>query len=895
MFLVVCDYLKKAMKTKSKNYAKAELRKQEEIIGILDPLVKEWFFSKFEKFSDSQLYGVMRVHERKNILISAPTGSGKTLTSFLAILNYLVSLARKDELENKIYCVYSSPLKALNNDIFVNLIDPLNEIYDLAKEKNEKLQKIRVGLRTGDTESKERVKMLKNPPHIFITTPESLAIVLTSKKFIELFYGVEFVIIDEIHSLGNKRGVYLSISLERLENLSKITPVRIGLSATISPLQEVANFLVGDERECLIAEVQTTKKIDIGVLTGVTDLIDTTSYDLHSSLYKLIDKLIQENKTTLIFTNTRAATERVVHHLKEMFPENYVGNPHKSDISGNLKTRSFEVIGAHHSSLSKEHRFEIEEKLRNGELKVVVTSTSLELGIDIGYVDLVILLGSPKGSARALQRIGRAGHKLHDVSKGRFIVVDRDDLVECSILNKESKEKKIDKIHIPKNCLDVLSQQIFGMSIQKTWDVNEMFRLIKKSYCYSGLSREDFMSVISYLSGEYALEHRNVYAKIWYDKETNQIGKRGKLARVIYFTNIGTIPEESFITIVIGTGERKNQKIGMVDESFLEKMKPGDVFVLGGKRYQFMYTRGMKAYVKAGIKRNPTIPSWFSEMLPLSFESALEINKFRRLLNEKFEKDISPKEIKGFIKKYCYVNNSVSIAIYNYFYEQYKYAKIPHEKKLLIEFYKGEKNYIIFHSLYGRQVNDAISRALGYLMGQKVGRDIEVGISDNGFYFASETLPIEEALKFLKSENLREVLEEAISKTEILKRRFRHCAARSLMILRNYKGRSKSVGRQQVSSFLLLSAINKISKDFPILKEARREVLEDLMDIKNAKLILDWIKNGKIEIEEMQTTLPSPFAINLVLQGYSDLLRIEDKIEFMKRMHKEIMKEIEDK
>jgi ATP-dependent helicase Lhr and Lhr-like helicase len=871
-------------------YKRAELRKKEDIIRILDPIVKEWFFSKFEKLSESQLYGVMNVHERKNILISAPTGSGKTLTSFLAIINYLVSLARKNELENKVYCVYSSPLKALNNDIFVNLVKPLEEIYRLAEKKGQKLQKIRVSLRTGDTTTNEKAKMLKNPPHIFITTPESLAICLTSKKFIELFYGVEFVIIDEIHSLGNKRGVYLSISLERLEDISKIVPVRVGLSATIAPLDEVANFLVGSGRECLIAEIEEIKKTDIEVLTGVSDLIDTDSYEMHSSLYGLIDKLVQSHKTTIIFTNTRAATERVVHHLKEMFPENYL--EHGEDSEG--KT-GFDLIGAHHSSLSREHRFEIEEKLRRGELRVVVTSTSLELGIDIGYVDLVILLGSPKSSARALQRIGRAGHKLHDTAKGRFVVLDRDDLVECSILNKECRERKIDRIHIPKNCLDVLSQQIFGMAIQKIWNSDEMLDLIRKSYCYTHLSKEDFMSVLSYLAGEYALEHRNVYAKIWYDKETHQIGKKGKLARVIYLTNIGTIPEESFITIVIGSGEKKDQKIGVVDEGFLEKMKPGDVFVLGGKRYQFMFTRGMKAYVKIGIKKNPTIPRWFSEMLPLSFDSAVEINRFRKLLNEKFEKQISPDEICRFIKEYCYVNENVSRAIYNYFEEQFRYSKIAHEKRMILEYYRGEKNYIVFHSLYGRRVNDALSRALGYLMAQKVGRDIEIGINDNGFYFAGENLPIDEAMKLMKPENLRKILEEAISKTEILKRRFRHCAARSLMILRNYKGRSKSVGKQQMNSFFLLNAINKISNDFPILKEARREVLEDLMDISRAEMVCKWLNDGMIKIEKVQTSLPSPFAMNLVLQGYSDLLKIEDKIEFMKRMHREIVKEIEER
>jgi len=422
----------------------------------------------------------------------------------------------------------------------------------------------------------------------------------------------------------------------------------------------------------------------------------------------------------------------------------------------------------------------------------------------------------------------------------------------------------------------------------------EMFSLKKKSYCYNDLSREDFLSIISYLSGEYELEARNVYAKIWYDKESKQIGKRGKLARVIYMTNIGTIPEESFVSVVISSGERKDERVGVIDENFLERMKPRDVFVLGGHKYQFLYSKGMNAYVSASVQRPPTIPSWFSEMLPLSFDSALEIGRFRKLMDEKM-KQKSEKEIKGFIKEHLYCTDKVAEAIYNYFYEQYKFAKIPHGKKLLIEFYKGEKNYVIFHSLFGRHVNDALSRAIACLVAQAGGRDVEIGINDNGFFLAGEKLQVEKALKFLNSKNLKEVLEEAIDRTEVLKRRFRHCATRSLMILKNYKGRKKTVGKQQMKSHFLLASVKKISKNFPILKEARREVLSDLMDIENTKQVLDWIKEGKMKIEKINTNLPSPFALNLILQGYADLLKIEDKIEFLKRIHKEHLKKIEKK
>jgi len=857
----------------------AEEKNADEIKKELHPLIREWFFSKFQDFSPSQKFGVPYIHERKNILISAPTGSGKTLTAFLSILNHLITLAEKNKLENKIYAVYTSPLKALSNDIHKNLIEPLKEIVELAKSKNIVLQEIRVGLRTGDTTASEKAKMARKAPHIYITTPESLAISLTTKKFIDFFSDIEFCIIDEVHSLGNKRGVHLSLSLERLNDLSKTFPVKIGLSATVEPLEEVAEFITGsdEKREVFVARVPMDKKFDVKVLTPVNDL--TKHENPWTETYHLMHKLIKENRTTLVFTNTRSATERVVNYLKDKFPTEY--GDHN--------------IAAHHSSLSKEHRFNIEERLRNGELKVVVCSTSLELGIDIGYIDLVILLGSPKASSRALQRIGRAGHKLHETTKGRFIVMDLDDLVECSIIQKEMIEGKIDKIQFPHNCLDVLSQQIFGMTINKVWKIDEILKVLRKSYCYKELSKDDFMSVISYLTGEYDLEQSRVYGKVWYDEKEKTIGKRGKMARIIYMTNVGTIPDESFITVKIAGSD---EKIGAIDESFLSRMKKGDVFVLGGKRYRYEYTRGMNLYVRSEVKRPPTIPSWFSEMLPLSFDSALEINKFRRAMKNKFFEEKSKEEIMEFIKKYLYVEEEIATEIYNYFYQQFKFADFPNESLILIEKYRDEKekkNYLLVSSMYGRRVNDALSRALAYLMGLVGGRDVEMGISDRGFYFAGEILPIEKALKHLNSENVEQTLKEAIEKTDILTRRFRHCATRSLMILRSYKGQQKSVKRQQMKSHFLIAAVKKISQEFPILKEAKREVIEDLMDLENTKKVLLWIDEKKVKVKIEEVRIPSPFSLGLLIQGHMDLLKIEDKQAFLQRMHKIYQEEIQKK
>ena len=848
--------------------------KAEQIDNILNPIVKKWFYNTFKEYSLPQLYGVMEIHSRNNILISAPTGATKTLTGFLSILNELIDSSEKGILEDKVYCIYISPLRALNEDIKVNLINPLKEMEKIA---NKKLG-IRVAVRTGDTTTSEKAKQLKKTPHLLITTPESLAIVLSSIKFADLLKDVQWCIIDEVHALAeNKRGTHLSLSMERLQKISP-SMTRVGLSATIAPLEEIAAYLAGydDDRQrpCKIVDVQFIKKLDLKVLSPVPDLIDMEHGKMHNAMYELINNLIQAHKTTLVFTNTRAATERVVHNLKDKFPKLYHEN-----------------IGAHHGSLSKTHRHSLENALREGRIKAVVCSTSLELGIDIGFIDLVICLGSPKSVARALQRIGRSGHRLHDVTKGRIIVLDRDDLVECAVLLKSAVEKKIDRIHIPKNALDVLAQQIYGIAIQERININDLFKLIKNSYCYRNLEKKDFMEIMDYLAGKYiSLEDRHIYAKIWHDEETGMIGKRGKMARVLYMTNIGTIPDETSVIVKVG-----EQVVGTIDEAFLERLRPGDVFVLGGNVYQFKFARGMVAQVNASVNRLPTVPSWFSEMLPLSFDLALEIGRFRKLLNEKFCANKSKEEIISFINDYVYVDKNAAESIYNYFSEQFSYAEIPSHSRIIVENYTNDKGskHVIFHSLYGRRVNDCLSRALAFAISRTQHRDVEIGISDNGFYIASDkNINVMHAFKLLKHKEFRKVLDLAIDKTEVLKRRFRHCAMRALMILRNYKGHTKRVGRQQVSSQILINAVRHISPDFSILKEARREVLEDLMDADNAEKVIEGIESGKIKIEEITTNVPSPFAFNLVAQGITDVLKIEDRVEFLRRMHRNVLAKI---
>ena len=863
-----------------------------EIYPKLDPLVADWFSQKFKKFSPPQRFAILNIHNRENTLISAPTGSGKTLSAFTSIISELVSLSKKEKLEDKVYCIYVSPLKALNNDIEKNLKEPLAELEKLAGGE----LGIRVAVRTGDTSAYERSKMLKKPPHILITTPETLAIVLCAPKFRENLKDIKWAIIDEIHSLApNKRGVHLSLSMERLQNLAG-NFTRIGLSATVSPLDKIAEYLVGLEkaspRDCKIVDAHFSKHLNVKVVSPVKNIISATESELHESLYKILHKMIQEHKTTLIFTNTRSATERVVHNLKEKYPKDYTEKIDDAEDTGEGTTLS--KIGAHHSSLSKEHRLEIENKLRDGKLRAVVSSTSLELGIDIGYIDLVVLLSSPKSVARALQRVGRSGHRLHDDIKGRLVVMDRDDLVECSLILKNAMEHKIDTIGIPNNCLDVLAQQIYGIAIEEKQHIDTVFDLVKRSYCYRNLSRGDFNNVIEYLSGQYiSLEQRHVYAKIWYDPETRMMGKKGKMARVLYSTNIGTIPDETFIKVKV-----QDRTIGKLDEAFLERLKPGDIFVLGGNTYRFNYARGMTVQVTPTPGALPTVPSWFSEMLPLSYDLAIELQKFRRFMETKFEEKQSREQILKFIHNYLYVDEYAANSIYEYFREQYKYAEIPHDKKLVLEFYQGysDKKYVIFHSLYGRRVNDVLSRALAFQLSKFKKRNVKINLTDNGFYLSADHQKIQvlRALKDLNSTTLRDLMEMAIDQTEVLKRRFRHCAGRSLMILRSYKGRQKTVGRQQVSSMILLSACKRVSENFPILVESRREVLEDLMDIQHAKEVLKQLEQGKIKVKIIATDVPSPFALNLIARGYTDILKMEDKLEFIRRMHTAVLKRIGD-
>lgn len=858
---------------------------KEESLSCLNKYVRDWFENNFKELTPPQYYSFKLISEKKNVLITAPTGSGKTLSGFLSIISYLFDLSTKGQLKDEVYCIYVSPLKALNNDIKKNLEIPLQEIYEKIKKDFPEAKPIRIAVRTGDVAPHEKQKQLREPPHLLITTPESLAIMLNSPKFSEKLKSIEYLIIDEIHELANnKRGVHLTLSVERLVELANKEFVRIGLGATLHPLEEAAKFLVGlkdngEFRDCYIVDVSWEKGYDLKVLSPVDDLIYTHEEKVEEETYKLLNRIIKKNKTTLIFTNTRSGTERVVFNLKKRF--GYTDDD----------------IAAHHGSLSREVRLEVEERLKRGELKAIVCSTSLELGIDIGYISTVVQLGSPKSITRAIQRIGRSGHRFGDVSVGRIIVMNRDDLVECSVMLYYAKKRLLDSFNVPRNCLDILAQHTVGMAINKKWNVDEALKVIRRAYPYKDLPKESFIKVLKYLAGHYVeLKDRKVYGKIWYDESDQMFGRRGKYIRTIYMLNIETIPDEVAIDVFL-LPEKK--WIGNIEEEFLMRLKKGDVFVLGGKTYMFSYAKNMRCYVERVENLAPTIPPWFSEMLPLNFDLAMRIGELRRKV---FERLRNGEDFKDLINELPADSKSKK-AMYRYFIEQYMYSKvIPNDKLLLIEKtqdFEGRK-LLIFHSLVGRRTNDALSRILAILIVRKYEKDVAIMISDNGFvlslpveiYNKLDEKSISDIINEACNENVEELLKNHLRYTEIMKRKFRHNSTRSFMVLRNYKGYKISVNKQQLNSQTILEALEKIDPNFPIIEETLREIMEDVMDVPKAKEILKRIKSGEIKYIIKEFPIPSPFSHTMLVFGEADIVMMKERRKKLKELHEAIMKKL---
>ncbi|MDQ2049515.1 ATP-dependent helicase [Natronolimnohabitans sp. A-GB9] len=885
-----------------------------DVFELLEPAVQEWWLEAFGEyvpenggfFTPPQRGAIPNVYDGENTLICAPTGSGKTQASFCAIINELYRRDREaeDGLENAVYCLYVSPLKSLANDIHRNLEVPLEGIESIVDTRDGEpaMGEIRHAIRHGDTDDSERQRMLEETPHILNTTPETLAILLNSPKFREKLRTVEYVIVDEIHSLAaGKRGTHLSVSLERLEAMVDHDITRIGCSATVEPLEEVAEFLVGrkepggSSRGYDVVDARFAREFDIELECPTDDLINTSRDVVQDRFYRMLHDHIQDHTNTIVFTNTRSGAERVLHNLRERF------DAYDEDNSG-----------CHHGSLSKEVRQDIEQRLKAGRLDVVTSSTSLELGIDMPHVDLVVQVGSPKSVAALLQRVGRAGHRVGQTVTGRVVALDRDELLECAVMLKKAEEGFVDSVSIPENAQDVAAQHVYGMAIAEIRPESDVTGILRRAYPYRNYSDEKWESLCRYLTAEYAgLEEKNVYAKIWRDENDPPdgehhheafpvgeplIGKRGRLARVIYMTNIGTIPDSFSCDVYTRAGD---EWVGQLDEDYLDTVEKGDVFVLGGDHFEYRYRRGSKVYVDRTSAR-PTVPSWYSERLPLSYDLGREILRFQGELLERYDAG-GPPRVRAWLREFPLDDDSVR-AIARLFEHQLRYAgpeSVSTDARLAIEVVRDHEEYerhYYVHSAYGRKLNDGFSRLLAYRCAQAATANVRVAVADNGFVLSmplNRKVDLEGIVDGLSADAVREDLRAAISGTDLLQRYFRINATRSLMILKRYKGYEKSASEQQVSSEMLLGFAEELD-EFAVIEETYREILEDKLNVAELEAIVDAIDTGAITVERHLLDSPTPRAFGLATLSASDVVLAEDESEALQAFHEHVLEEIGD-
>jgi len=879
-----------------------------DVLQLLDPVVREWWVEQFGAyvpgnggfFTPPQKEAIPLIHEGENALVCAPTGSGKTLASFTGIINELFARDRDEGLENSVYCLYVSPLKSLANDIHRNLEVPLQGITEKLDERGEDVE-IRHAIRHGDTSSSDRQAMLETTPHILNTTPETLAILLNSPKFKEKLETVEYVIVDEIHSLAeNKRGTHLAVSLERLEHRCAGSPTRVGCSATVEPLDTVAEFLVGREepggppREYEVVDTRFVREFDIELTCPTDDLIDTPRDVVNGRFYDQLDDLVADHTQTLVFTNTRSGAERVLHNLRE--------NHGYSE----------EDSACHHGSLSKERRQTVEQQLKEGDLDVVTTSTSLELGIDMPHLDLVVQVGSPKSVAALLQRVGRAGHQLGETVTGRVVALDRDELVECAVMLERAEEGFVDRVFIPENPQDVAAQQVYGMAINGPRPEAEVRGILRRAYPYREYDDAAYEQLMRYLTADYpGMEEKNVYAKVWrdcndppggehhyeeYGVGQRLVGKRGRMARVIYMTNIGTIPD-SFTCDVFTRGG--DEWVGQLDEEYLDTLESGDVFVLGGTRYEYRYRRGSKVYVDPTSAR-PTVPSWFSERLPLSYDLGREILRFQRELLARLRRG-GKSEVRVWLREFPLDEHSVR-ALTRMFDEQVRYlgaAGVSTDGRLVVEEELDreayERRYYV-HSNYGRRFNDGFSRLLAYRVAQEANANVQVAVADHGFTLSmplNRKVDLAGVVEDVEPGDARGDLRASLEGTDLLERYFRINATRALMILKRYKGHEKSASQQQVNAEMLLGFAEDLDS-FAVVEETYREILEDKLNLAGIQEVLAAIQAGDVTVSTARVDSPSPRAFGLATLMASDVVLAEDESEVLQEFHRRVLEEIGD-
>ncbi len=823
------------------------------------PAVAQWFNANFDAPSDVQRQAWPAIRAGESTLIAAPTGSGKTLAAFLAAIDQLVQQGLESSLPDETRILYVSPLKALSNDIHKNLELPLDGIRFALLECGLPDVVIRAQTRTGDTSTAERSAMKRHPPHILVTTPESLYILLTSDSGREMLSSVRSVIVDEIHALaGNKRGAHLSLSLERLAQLTATPPVRIGLSATQKPVELMARFLNGNQAiPCTIIDTGHKRQRDLEIEVTGSPLEAVMAAEVWGEIYNRLEQLIEQHRTTLIFVNTRRLAERAAAALAERIGEDYVT--------------------AHHGSLAKEHRLAAEQRLKQGTLKALVATASLELGIDIGDVDLVCQLGSPHAISTFLQRVGRSGHQLGATPKGRLFPLSRDDLVECTAMLAAIQQDELDRISIPKHPLDVLAQQIVAEIACREWHETDLYQVFSVAWPYRELTHEQFIAVVKMLSDGFHTRRGRRGAYLHRDAVHGMLRPR-KGARLTALLNGGAIPDQFDYDVIL---QPEGIFVGTLNEDFAFESLPGDIFQLGNSSYRMLKIEQGRVFVEDAHGQPPNIPFWFGEAPGRSDELSVAVSNLRETVDAKLEQ--------GQDAAYLYLKDEIRLPhpAAEQLVQYLAAAKaaltvLPTQQHIVFERFFDETGdmHFVIHSAFGSRINRAWGLALRKRFCRRFNFELQAAASEDTIVLSlgpTHSFPLEEPARYLKAATVKDVLIQALLAAPMFPTRWRWVANTALAVPRNRAGKKVPAYFQRNDAEDLIAVIfpdqlacqenisgNREVPNHPLVNQTLSDCLHELMDIDGLERLLTGIEQGTITIIARDLASPSPLALEIL-------------------------------
>jgi ATP-dependent Lhr-like helicase len=869
------------------------------------PLVREWFLRRLGTPTEPQEQGWPHILAGKTTLISAPTGSGKTLAAFLACIDKLVRKALAGELTDRLEVLYVSPLKALGNDIQKNLEIPLGEILQLAAERGFLMPEIRTAVRTGDTLMHERRKMLARPPHILVTTPESLYILLTAAKSREILKSVETVIVDEIHAVADdKRGSHLALSLERLEALADHPPVRIGLSATQKPIELIAHFLTGSGRpDPVIVQIGHQRTLDLAIEVPASELGPVASHEMWDEIYNRVADLVRQHRSTLVFVNTRRLAERVAHHLEERLGK--------------------DAVATHHGSLSRKLRLAAENKLKAGEIQALVATASLELGIDIGAVDLVCQIGSTRSIATALQRIGRAGHWHGAIPKGRIFAATRDELLECAALVRAIRQGDLDRIEIPDSPQDVLAQQIVAMCSAEDWQEDDLFARIRSAYPYRNLERAQFDTIVEMLSEGIAARRGRYGTYLHRDRVNGRVrGRRG--SRLAAITSGGAIPDNALYTVV---AEPEGTVVGTIDEDFAVESLRGDIMLLGNTSWRIRRVQMGRVLVEDAHGAAPTVPFWRGEAPARTAELSAQVADLRAQIDERTRDVQAGVQVEtlsaaqpalAWLKEECSVDDAGAEQIIEYVVAgRAVLGTVPTQQTIVAERFFDESGgmQLVIHTPFGGRINKAWGLALRKRFCRSFNLELQAAATDDGLNISlaeQHSFPLADVFRFLHPASLDHVIEQAVLASPIFTARWRWDANRALLLLRFQGGKKVAPQIQRMRADDLLAAVFPDAAacpenldgevripDHPLVREVMKDALTEAMDIDGLKQVLTKILDGTIRCVAVDTPVPSQFSheiLNANPFAYLDDAPLEERraraVEMRRMLPESVLSEV---